>query len=193
MPAVDELKSLNRNDQVVLGCGVLGLIFSFFGFVGKSFGPITYTESAWNGLGLLAMLLLLVGTVVAGARVFAAASLPKMAIGVNVLTLGLVGLGTLLLLIHGFTAGRDGVHLGLRVMGVLTLLLFIAETGAAFLLFRESGEAVPDFKAMGNRSSAPVAPPAYGNTPPPPVTYPATPATPAGDYTLDDQPPAPTV
>jgi hypothetical protein len=191
MPAVDDLKALDRLDQVVLGAGVLGLIFSFFGFVGKSVSVFTYTESAWNGLGILAMLLLLVATVLAAARLFAPTVIPKMQVGVNVLTLALCGLGTLLLLIHGLAASKSGVHLGLRWGGIVTLVLFIAQAVAAFLLFKKSGEAMPDFKAMqANRAAT-----AGAGTPPaapPASTYP--PATPAGDFSLDDStPPSPTV
>jgi hypothetical protein len=121
-------------------------------------------------------------------------------VGINLLTFALSALDFLCLIIAWFHnsssvnlggGAKASVHLG--IAGYLLLLASLAQAAAAFLLFRSSGETTPDFKAMSNRSSAPTAPPAYGSTPPPPAGAPASsyPATPAGDYTLDDQPPAP--
>jgi hypothetical protein len=82
------------------------------------------------------------------------------------------------------------VHLG--IAGYLLLLVSLAQVAAAFMLFKSSGEAMPDFKAMqANRAAGAGTPPppVYGSTPPA-ATYP--PATaPAGDFTLDDSTPPP--
>jgi hypothetical protein len=204
MPTTDDLKNLDRLDQVVLGAGVLGLIVSiFFPIWGvsvnvKGLGGGSSSISAWHGLAALGMLLVLAATVIAAVRVFAAASLPKMAVGVNLLTFALSALGTVIVIIRELTyphASLPGYSYGVKWGGYLLFLLLIAQAVAAFLLFRKSGEVMPDFKAMqANRTpgmtGAPPAPPVYGSTPPP-ATYPAATGTPAGDYTLDDSVPPP--
>jgi hypothetical protein len=203
MPAVDDFKSFNRLDQAVLGAGVLAFILSFFHVfvvsVSGSTGGISLGNQgathAWHNWGVLAMLLIIAATAVAAVRLFAPQSLPQLPVGVNLLTLVLSALGFICLIIAwihnsksvGFGGFKVSVHLG--IFGYLLVLVSLAQTVAAFLLFRSSGETAPDFKAMGNRTSAPAVPPAYGSTPPPPAS--SYPTTPAGDYTLDDQPPAP--
>jgi multisubunit Na+/H+ antiporter MnhF subunit len=214
MPAVDDFKSFNRLDQVVLGAGVLAFILSFFHvFVASVSGAGASLVSgalsdkghatAWHNWGIFAMLLIIVATAFAAVRLFAPSNLPTMAVGVNLLTFALAALGFLCLIIAWFhnssstTIGTFKLSVHLGIFGYLLLLASLAQTVAAFLLFRASGETTPDFKAMGNRSSNPaVEPPPYGtSTPPPPATAPTSsyPTTPAGDYTLDDQPPAPNV
>jgi hypothetical protein len=206
MPAVDDFKSFNRLDQAVLGTGVLAFILSFFHVFVVSVSGVTgginvgsgLSANAWHNWGFLAMLLIIAATAVAAVRLFAPQSLPQLPLGVNLLTLVLSGLGFICLVIAwihnsksaGFGGFKVSVHLG--IFGYLLVLVSLAQTVAAFLLFRASGETAPDFKAMGNRSSAPAVPPAYGSTPPPPAGAPTSgyPTTPAGDYTLDDKPPA---
>jgi hypothetical protein len=199
MPAVDDLKNLNRNDQVVLGAGVLALIVSlFFPIWGYSYHlsgiGASASINAWHGWAGFGMFLVLVATLIAAARVFAASSLPTIPVGLNLLTLALSGLGTIIVIIRELTyphASIGGGSYGVKWGGYLLFILLIAQAVAAFLLFRTSGEAMPDFKAMqAKRAAAVGAPPAapgYGTPPPPAATYP--PATPAGDFTLDDTPP----
>lgn len=197
MPAVDDFKNLNKLDQVVLGAGVLGLIVSlFFPIWGvsvnvKGFGGGSSSINAWHGLAAFGMLLVLLATVIAGVRVFAAANLPTLPIGVNLLTFALSAVGTVIVIIRELTyphASLPGYSYGVRWGGYLLFLLLIAQAVAAFLLWRASGEAMPDFKAMGNRTSNPAVPPAYGSTPPPPTGAPTTtyPTTPSGDYKLEE-------
>jgi hypothetical protein len=200
MPAVDDLKNLNRLDQVVLGAGVLGLIVSlFFPIWGvsvsvKGFGGGS-SINAWHGLAAFGMLLVLVATAIAAVRVFAAANLPTMPIGVNLLTFVLSAVGTLIVVIRELTyphASVPGYSYGVKWGGYLLFVLLIAQAVAAFMLFRKSGEAMPDFKAMqANRATG-------AGTPPPPVyggapaaTYPPATPTPAGDFKLDDSTPPP--
>ena len=205
MPAVDDFKSLNKLDQAVLGLGVVAFILSFFHFITVSvsgasglsglggYGHIT----AWHGWGFFGMLLVLVATALAAVRLFAPTSLPKLPVGINLLTLALSGLGFLFLLIEGLTNMKsEGVtgfkvseHIG--IAGWLLLLVVLGQAAAAFLLFKSSGEVMPDFKAMqANRTAGAVPPPpGYGTPPPPAATYPPA-TTPSGDFTLDDtQPP----
>lgn len=199
MPAVDDLKNLNRLDQVALGAGVLGLIVSlFFPFYGssvKGFGGGSI--NAWHSYAAFGMLLVLIGTVAVAARLFAAAAIPKMPVGINLLTVALLGLGTILVIIRGFSypsGSGGGYSYGVKWGGYLLYIILIAETVASFLVFKASGEKLPDFQAMqANRTAGAVPPPpGYGTTPTPPAaTYPPAPTTPAGDFTLDDtNPPA---
>lgn len=202
MPAVDDFKNLNRMDQVVLGTGVLGLIVSlFFPIWGvsvsvKGFGGASNSINAWHGFAAFGMLLVLVATAIAAVRVFAAASLPKMPIGVNLLTFALSALGAVIVIIRELTyphVSAPGYSYGVKWGGYLLFLLLIAQAVAAFMLFRSSGEAMPDFKAMqANKATGAGTPPppVYGSTPPA-ATYPPATATPAGDYTLDDSTPPP--
>jgi hypothetical protein len=202
MPAVDDLKNLDRLDQVVLGAGVLAVIFSFFPFLTVHVSGISIgngaNESAWHGWGLLAVLLVVAATALAAVRLFAAANLPKLAVGVNLLTFALSALAFVFLLIHWVSNRRsEGVAgfkatEGLAWSGWILLLLVLAQAAAAFLLFKKSGEVMPDFKAMqANRGgNTPPPPPLYGDTTPAAATYPPA-ATPAGDYTLDDSTPPP--
>jgi hypothetical protein len=201
MPTTDDLKNLDRLDQVVLGAGVLGLIVSlFFPIWGlsvnvKGLGGASSSINAWHGLAALGMLLVLAATAIAAVRVFAAANLPKMPIGVNLLTFVLSALGTVIVIIRELTyphASIPGYSYGVKWGGYLLFLLLIAQTVAAFLLFQKSGEAMPDFKAMqANRAAGAGTPPppVYGGSPAAPTYPPAT--TPAGDYTLDDSTPPP--
>jgi hypothetical protein len=145
------------------------------------------------------MLLVLAATALAAGRLFAPASLPKFPVGINLLTLALSGLGLLLLVIEWLTniksssAGGIKISSHLGIAGYLLLLVVLAQAAAAYLLFKKSGEVVPDFKAMqANRATGAGTPPppVYGGSPTTPATYPPA-TTPAGDYTLDDSTPPP--
>ena len=98
MPGSD-LKQINRNDQGILGAGILFLLLSFFApFYGvdyKGFGGIGGSASvtAWHSYGFLAVLLIIIAVGIVAARVFANASLPKLPIGPNLLFVVLSGLG----------------------------------------------------------------------------------------------------
>lgn len=150
--AVD-FKSLDRNTQGALGAGVLTLIFSFFSsFNTVDLGPLgSGGFSAWHSYGVLAMLLIIAGTALIAAKVFAAESLPE-AQPWNLVALALVGLGTILLIIRGFT--WEYANPGWS--GYVVFVTSIALTYFAFALFKESGEKVPEF----NKKDTPPTPPA---------------------------------
>ncbi|MDX6209801.1 MAG: hypothetical protein QOE24_2192 [Frankiales bacterium] len=209
MPTTDDLKNLDRLDQAVLGAGVLAFILSFFHvFTASASGPGALLVSgllgkahatAWHGWGFIGMLLVLAATALAAGRLFAPASLPKLPVGINLLTLALSGLGLLFLVIEWLTniksssAGGIKISSHLGIAGYLLLLVVLAQAAAAYLLFKKSGEVVPDFKAMqANRATGAGTPPppVYGGSPTTPATYPPA-TTPAGDYTLDDSTPPP--
>ena len=193
MPAVDDLKSLDRLDQAVLGAGALAIILSLFPFLTVKLSGIgvggNAHENAWHGWGLLAVLCIIVATALAFMRLFRAAAMPSLPVGVNLLTLLLSGAAFLFLLIHWLANRRSSGPAGFRVTegmalsGWLLLLAVLAQAAAAFLLFKKSGEAVPDFQAMAasrsagakTATTAPMPmppPPVRQSTPPPPPSVP---------------------
>src|SRR5438105_15827433 len=122
MPGFD-LKQINRNDQGILGAGVLFLLLSFFvpfyGVTVSSIGGFGGSASvtAWHSYGFLGVLLVLIAVGIVAARVFGNASLPTLPVGPNLLVAGLATLGTLLLLLRGFTyktASGPGISVGLK-------------------------------------------------------------------------------
>lgn len=109
-------------------------------------------------------------------------------------------LGTVIVILRELTyphASGFGGSYGVKWGGYLLFILLIVQAVASVMLFRESEEALPDFKAMtANRSGSGTAPATESTTPYPPSTPPTTTQTPAGDFTLDDhpaEPPAPSI
>ncbi|MGH8891391.1 MAG: hypothetical protein ACRDV3_16720, partial [Acidothermaceae bacterium] len=116
------------------------------------------------------------GAIVA-ARVFANANLPQLPVGVNVLVAGLAAIGTLLVIIRGFTyphASGVGGSVGVKWGGYVLFIVCIVETVFAVMNFRASGEKLAWDASALNR---PAAAPATGYAPP--AGYAAPPAQPA--------------
>jgi len=195
MPGFD-LKQINRNDQGILGAGILFLLLSFFApFYGASYHAGGFGGSAsvtaWHSYGFLAVLLIIIAAGIVAARVFGNLSLPALPVGPNVLVAGVALLGTLLLLLRGFTystASGPGYSVGLKWGAYVLYVLAIAIVVFAFLNFKASGEklawdqsAMPARPASGGAPTAPTAPtyPAQGAP-----TYP--PATPPAEYPPSD-------
>jgi hypothetical protein len=134
-----DFKSMSRNDQVVLGAGLLVFISSFFPWYGSSgvtvqgFGHIGGGSiSAWHSYSTLALLVALVGIAVAAAAIFASGSLPELPVAPRVLAAGLLALGTLLELIRILTLHHgDGV--GLKWGAYVLIIAMVACTVAAAL------------------------------------------------------------
>jgi hypothetical protein len=180
MPGFD-LKQMNRNDQLIVGGGALAFIASFLPYVGVSGGVggfhYNYHINAWHGFALLGLLFVFAAAVIVALRVFANAAMPKLPVGINVLVLGLAGLGTILVILRAITYGHVSVEWG----GYVLFIAAIAETVGAFLNFKVSGEKIAwDQTAMGGGTPA-SAPPAPSYPPAaPPVEYPPSdPGTPA--------------
>src|SRR5450631_4143646 len=194
MPGFD-LKQINRNDQGILGAGILFLLLSFFvPFYGVSYKGVgglggSASVTAWHSYGFLGVLLVIIAVGIVAARVFGNASLPKLPVGPNVLVAGLALLGTLLLLLRGFTystASGGGYSVGLKWGAYVIFILAIAIVVFAFLNFKASGEKMAwDQTAMGSGTAA-AAPPAAPSAP----SYP--PAAPPTEYPPSD-PGAPAV
>jgi hypothetical protein len=198
MPGFD-LKQIKRNDQGVIGAGILAFIASFLPFYGVSynFGGVHESASvnAWHSWGIIGLLFVFVAAGIVAARVFANASLPTLPIGVSVLVLGLAGLGTLLLILRGITypsASGLGGSVGVKWGGIVLFIFGAAETVFAFLTFKASGEkiawdssAMPKSAPSAGGPGQPVPPAApYGNAQPygsaPAAPYGSAPAAPYG-------------
>ncbi|HEY5457721.1 MAG TPA: hypothetical protein VIJ96_19830 [Acidothermaceae bacterium] len=191
MPGFD-VKQIKRNDQVILGAGILFLLLSFFApFYGVSYnGPGGFGGSAsvtaWHSYGFLAVLLIIIAVAIVAARVFANASMPALPIGPNLLVVAVSGLGTLLLLLRGFTyktASGGGYSVGLKWGAWVLYILAIAVVVGAVMNLMASGEKIAwDPTAMNKGGGAvaggvvpPAAPyPPQGAAPsyPPPADYP---------------------
>jgi hypothetical protein len=189
MPGFD-VKQIKRNDQVILGAGILFLLLSFFapfyGYTGPSvrgFGGFSVT--AWHSYGFLGVLLIIIAVGIVAARVFGNASLPALPVGPNLLVAGLATLGFLLLLIRGVTypsANDFGFKWGAWVLFILALAVIVG----AFLNFKESGEKIAwDQTAMNKGGGA-----AGGGVVPPAAPYPPQGAAPSYPPPAAEYPPA---
>jgi hypothetical protein len=193
MPGFD-LKQINRNDQGIVGAGIVAFIASFLPFwgVSSSGSGFHYSASvnAWHSWGILGLLFVFVAAGIVAARVLGNKNLPKLPVGVNVLVAGLAGLGTLLLILRGFTyphASVPGGSYGVKWGGYVLFIVGIVETVFAFMNFKASGEkiawdssAIPKSAPAGTAPTPPQAP--YGNAVPypPAAPYGSAPAAPYG-------------
>jgi hypothetical protein len=189
MPGFD-VKQIKRNDQVILGAGILFLLLSFFApfygisYHGGGFGG-SASVTAWHSYGFLAVLLIVIAVAIVAARVLGNASLPALPIGPNLLVVVLSGLGTLLLLLRGFTyksASGGGYSVGLKWGAWVLYILAIAVVVGAVMNLMASGEKIAwDPTAMNKGGGA-----AAGGVVPPAAPYPPQGAAPsyppAGDY-----------
>lgn len=182
MPGFD-LKQIKRNDQLVLGGGIVAFLASFMPYWGYSFHGFSSSTSAWTGYAVLGLLLLFAAAGMTALRLFGNTSLPTLPVGVNLLVTALAGLGTLLVIIRAYTyphASGFGGSVGVMWGGYILFIAAIVETVGAVMNFRASGEKVAwDATAMNKA-------PAAGSTPPAP--YPPQGAAPS--YPPPSEPPA---
>jgi hypothetical protein len=189
MPGFD-VKQIKRNDQVILGAGILFLLLSFFApFYGVSYHGAggfggSASVTAWHSYGFLGVLLIIIAVAIVAYRVFANGALPALPIGPNLLVVAVAGLGTLLLLLRGFTyksASGGGYSVGLKWGAWVLYILAIAVVVGAVMNLMGSGEKIAwDPAAMNKGSAAP------GGVVPPAAPYPPDGAAPsyppAADY-----------
>jgi hypothetical protein len=188
MPGFD-LKQIKRNDQVILGAGILFLLLSFFApFYGVSlhdngFGG-SASVTAWHSYGFLGVLLIIIAVGIVAYRVFANGSLPALPIGPNLLVVAVSGLGTLLLLLRGFTyksGSGPGYSYGLKWGAWVLYILAIAVVVGAVMNLLASGEKVAWDPTAMNKGAA-----TGGGVVPPAAPYPPQGAAPsyppAADY-----------
>jgi hypothetical protein len=143
---MEMLKKLPREVQVVLGCGLLYLVFSFLDWQQVSFGPLTAGVSEWHGIGVVAGLLVIALLLWEAARLF------QVAIQLGSVTPGLVSVGLALLLLL-FTVITFLTHNEARHWpSWLGLVLSIAIAAAALARARAEGVQMPDLSAMASRA-----------------------------------------
>jgi hypothetical protein len=147
-------REVQRNDLAVMAAGAAALVFSFLPYWGVSYkiqgvGGASASVNAWHGVALLGVLLLVAAASIVAARVFGGATLPTLPVGWNLLVAGLAALGTVILIIRGFTYGNNGfsgfgssVSSGVKWGGYLLFIAAIVETAFAIMAFRESGESL---------------------------------------------------
>ncbi|GAA1732619.1 hypothetical protein [Aeromicrobium alkaliterrae] len=184
-----DLSKINPLSLGALVAGVLTIILSFIpsfvtASVDSDLAGIDYSSgtNAWDGFGVLAVLLIVVATAAIAVKVFAPQVIPA-GVPISLIAAAAAGLGTLLLILRAFTySGGFGVDVGPGWSAFVIFITAIALTVLAALGFKESGEKVPDFNNGGGQPPAgptPPAPPTSGPTPPAPPAGPTPPAPPA--------------
>ena len=182
---MDMLKKLNTGAQVILGAGVLFLIFSFLNWYEVK--HTSYGESMWHGVGFIAGLLLI--AILAWEGLKAANVNIQIGISSTMVTFGLSLLLLLFTLIRVLSKPGGGFAdsiISRTIWLWLGFILAIVIVGGAWLNMQSAGESLSDVKAKlssmtsSSGSSAPpteaAAPPASTPAPPPPEPPAAEPA-----------------
>jgi hypothetical protein len=162
-----DVRQLPRNDQAVLGLGILIFIASFFPFYGVSVKSGGFSGSSsvtsWHSYATVALLLLLLATILAAVQLFAGSNLPEIPVSWNLIVLGLSALGTLLYILRAFTldsGNSSGFSYGLKWGAYVVMILALLQVVFAFLRTREAGDAMP-WEHRGTAAGS-------GDAPPPP-------------------------
>jgi hypothetical protein len=168
-----DINKVKGNDRFIAGGAVLLLVLSFFPWYtakasgasisGVSIGSHSSSTSLWHAYGLnkLALLLAVAAGAVVIARLMGALDNVQLPAGVNLITLGLTALATLLFVVRFLTAFKSETIFTAKVSAhpgfgwYLGILVSAAMTYFAFLNFKASGEEMPTL-------------PQGGSTPPPP-------------------------
>ncbi len=144
--AVD-IKSLGKFELGALVAGVLAIILSFIGsYVTISAGGFSADTNAWDSYATLGMLLIIVATAIIAVRAFAGENLPA-GVPWTLVATATAGLGTILLILRAFTYSDGGlgsrVDVGPGWSGWVLFIAGIALTVCAYLIFKSSGEKLP--------------------------------------------------
>jgi hypothetical protein len=153
---MDRLKGLPLGRQIVLGAGVLLLIDTFLDWQQVSVFSGSVGQSAWHGFWgvvmCLALIVLLLWTAAKAFEIELPVNLPD---GVTSL-----GLAAVILLFAFIKAVSDSYVHWPAWLGVI---LAAGVAYGAWLVFSESGEALPNFSSSSSSSSAPPdSPPSTG-------------------------------
>jgi hypothetical protein len=177
---VDTFKGFGRNDQIVLGTGVLAFILSFFPYwggsasgatiAGQHIGGASSSVTAWHSYSTIALLLILIGTALTAFLLFARDSVPNLAIGPRWIAAGVCALGALLYVIRLFTLPSDSQSFdgfkysyGVKWGGYVLLVVVVVNAAFAIMNALSSDETKP-WEAgginTGGAASAPFSTPA---------------------------------
>ncbi|MDT0203087.1 hypothetical protein [Nocardioides sp. AE5] len=144
--------TLSKVEQGALIAGGLSLILSFIGsYIRVSidgvemFGNFSSGTNAWTSYATLGMLLILAATALVVVRLFAAAILPS-GVPWYLITLAASALGTFLIILRALTASDSafGASVGPGWSGWALFITTIALTACTALMFKASGEKLPD-------------------------------------------------
>jgi hypothetical protein len=152
---MEQFNNLSNGRKLILGAGLLLLIDSFFNWQAvDGFG-----QNAWHGFwGVLLGLMTLAILALVGARAFGLAIPDTVPEGLVTLALG--GLMVLFALIKALNDSFVAwpAYVGIIIAAVVAV--------GAWLNFQDSGEALPNFSAMGSTASTPAAAPPVAPTAP---------------------------
>jgi len=150
-----DLKSLGKFEQGALISGVVAFVVSLFSaYVRVSVDGgddipgfnVSAGTNAWTSFATLGMLLILVATALVAVKAFAKDVLPA-GIPWTLIALVAAAVGTVLLILRAFTvgdSGLSGVSVGPGWSGYVLFIASIALTVFVALLFKESGEKIPE-------------------------------------------------
>jgi len=146
-----DVRQLPRNDQVVLGAGLLAFVLSllpiYYGVSVKALGiDASKNYTSWHSWATLALLLMIAATVIVAVQAFSSQSLPDMSVGWNTLVAGLASVAALIYLIRSFTLDSGdlpGGSYGLKWGAYVIMILLIVQAIFAYLRMRDSGEQLP--------------------------------------------------
>jgi len=171
--AAVDVNRMKRSDQVIAVCGAILFICLFLPFFkGSVHGGLGGSETI--GKGFFGWAPLWLGFLVGGLAFFPSlgqAWPPQIPVTRTIAIAGLSALATLILLLRFLKKPGVDNALGIkfdvtREFGLyLALLALIVQVVFAVMAFRESGEAMPDFKNLGGGAGTPPA-----DYPPPPST-----------------------
>lgn len=151
-----DLNKVKGNDRVIAGGAVLIFILTFLpwytistsvkGLPGRSASVNMWDAYGWNKVATF--LALAAGAIVI-ARLMGALDSVQLPAGINLITLAISGLATLIFLLRLVTSFESQSFLGSKISGhpgigwYLALLVSAAMTYFAFLNFKASGEQLP--------------------------------------------------
>ena len=135
------LDKVSTARRVILGSGVVLLIWSFFPWNGFDLGGIigglgtksSYTWNAWHGMGIVMGLALIVLLAWEAVQIFAPQAIPELPVKSVLITLGLGALTVLFGVIRVFEYGARKWEIW------IALLLMIALAAGLFLRLQEEG------------------------------------------------------
>lgn len=149
-----DFASLSKYEQGALVAGGVAVLLSFFpSYIRASFDGggiirgVSAGTNAWSSYATLGMLLILGATVLVAVRAVDQKILPD-GLPWNLITLALAGLGTVLVILRALTAsdGGLGYSVGPGWSGWLLFIATITLTAFCALLFKDSGEKLPELK-----------------------------------------------
>lgn len=140
-----DINKVKGNDRFIAGGAVVLFVLSFFPWRSAAGGSVNAWGSGSYGWPKLAIILALVAGAIVVARLSGALDSVNLPAGINLITLAISGLATLILLVQ-FLAGFDkifGVSIHPGVGYYLGIVVSAAMTYFAFLNFKSSGEQLP--------------------------------------------------